>query len=241
MTTEAEVAAAPEEPARPTPRPTTRAIRIWDWPVRLTHWSFVALLPAMYFTAENSEWGWHMRLGHVLLALLIFRVIWGFAGTDTARFASFVKGPGAVLGYLRGGYDYSRNKGHSPLAALSVLALLGLMFAQVGMGLFAGDPYDGATGPLNSLVGVMTADTITDTHEWFYWVVFGMIGLHIAAVGVIGAMQATNLIGPMIGGTGEKAVEVEPNQPTPWGKAIAALAVSAGLALWVYLGAPPLT
>ncbi len=209
--------------------------------MRLVHWSIVALIAGMYLTAENSEWGWHMRLGHVLLALLIFRVIWGFVGTETARFGSFVKGPGAVLGYLRGAYDYRRNKGHSPLAALSVLALLGLMFAQVGMGLFAGDPYDGATGPLNPLVGVMTADTITETHEWFYWVIFAFIALHITAVGVIGAMQATNLIGPMIGGTGEKAVEVEANQPTPWGRALGALAVSAGIAFWVYLGAPPLT
>lgn len=219
----------------------TGPVRIWDLPVRLTHWSFVALLPAMYITAENDEWGWHFRLGHVLLALLIFRVIWGFLGTDTARFASFVKGPGAVVGYLRGGYDYSRNKGHSPLAALSVLALLGLMFVQVGLGLFAGDPFDGATGPLNSLVGVMTADTITETHEWFYWAVFAMIGLHITAVVVIGAMQATNLIGPMISGKGEKAVEVADNSPANWGKAIAALAVSAAIAGWIYLGAPPIT
>lgn len=224
-----------------TEAPTTRTIRIWDWPVRLTHWSFVALVPAMYFTAENSEWGWHTRLGHVLLALLVFRLMWGFVGTDTARFASFVKGPGAVLGYLRGAYDYRTNKGHSPLAALSVLALLGVMFAQVGMGLFAGDPYDGATGPLNPLVGVMTADTITETHEWFVYVIFGFIALHLAAIGVIGAMRATNLIGPMIGGKGEKAEVVEENQPAPWGRALGALALSAGLALWIYSGAPPLT
>lgn len=218
----------------------SREIRIWDWPVRVTHWSFVVLVPAMYFTAENSEWGWHIRIGHVLLALLVFRLLWGFIGTDTARFASFVKGPGAVLGYLRGAYDYSANKGHSPLAALSVLALLGVMLAQVGMGLFAGDPYDGATGPLNSLVGVMTADTITETHEWFYWVIFGMIALHLAAIGVIGAMHATNLIGPMVGGKGERTPAVEPNQPTPLGRALGALAVSAGFAFWIYSGAPPL-
>lgn len=222
-------------------RPKTHAIRIWDWPVRVTHWSFVALIPAMYFTAENSEWGWHMRLGHVLLALLVFRVIWGVIGTDTARFASFVRGPGRVFAYLRGVYDEKTTKGHSPLGALAVLALLGVMAAQVGMGLFAGDPYDGATGPLNPLVGVTTADTITDTHEWFVYVIFGMIALHIAAIGVYGALRAQNLIGPMIGGKGNKAVSVEPNQPTPWGRALGALAISAGFALWIYSGAPPLT
>ena len=219
----------------------TKPVRIWDLPVRLTHWSFVILLPAMYFTADNSQWGWHMRLGHVLLALLIFRVIWGFVGTDTARFASFVKGPGQVLGYVRGQYDDKGNKGHSPLGALAVLALLGFTFAQVAMGLFAGDPYDGATGPLNPLVGVGTADTLTDTHEWFYYVVFGMIGLHITAIGVYGALRAENLIGAMIGGKGEKKPEVTDNAPTPWGRALGALAVSVGIALWVYWGAPPLS
>lgn len=219
----------------------TQPVRVWDLPVRLTHWSFALLVPAMYFTADNSQWGWHIRLGHVLLALLIFRVIWGVIGTDTARFASFVKGPGAVLGYLTGRYDDKANMGHSPLGALAVLALLSLMFAQVGMGLFAGDPFDGATGPLNPLVGVMTADWLTETHEWFWWVLFGMIGLHILAIGYYGAMRAENLIGAMIGGKGEKAPSVEDNPPASWGKALGALAVSCGIALRIYLGAPPLT
>ncbi|KEO91899.1 membrane protein [Erythrobacter longus] len=220
---------------------TTHAVRIWDWPVRLTHWSFALLLPAMYITAENSEWGWHMRLGHVLLTLIIFRVIWGLIGTDTARFSSFVKGPVALLTYLRGGYPHKEHKGHNPLGAFAVLALLGLMLAQVSMGLFAGDPYDGATGPLNPLVGVGTADFLTETHEWFFWVVFGMVGLHITTVGLYGAFQAQNLIGPMIAGKGEKALSVEDNPPAPWGRALGALAVSGGIAFWVYLGAPLLT
>ncbi|MEM7780556.1 MAG: cytochrome b/b6 domain-containing protein [Pseudomonadota bacterium] len=217
----------------------TEPKRIWDLPVRLTHWSFALLVPAMWITADNSQWGWHIRLGHVLLALLIFRVIWGVIGTDTARFASFVKGPAAVIGYLRGRYDERGNKGHSPLAALAVLSLLGLMFAQVGMGLFAGDPFDGATGPLNPLVGVGTADMLTDTHEWFWWVLAGMIGLHITAIGVYGLARMENLIGAMIGGKGEKKPEVADNSPTPVAKALAAFALSAGIAFWIYIGAPP--
>lgn len=219
----------------------TRAVNIWDWPVRVTHWSFVLLIPAMYFTAENSAWSWHMRLGHVLLGLLIFRVIWGFVGTDTARFSSFVKGPGAVLAYLRSPNDPKREVGHSPLAALSVLALLGLMLVQVGMGLFAGDPFDGATGPLNSLVGVATADTLTDTHEWFVYVIFAMIALHLGAIAYYSAARAQNLIGAMVVGKGERAEDVEGNSPPSFKALIASIAVAAGLALWVYSGAPPLT
>lgn len=218
----------------------TQPVKIWDWPVRLTHWSFVVLVPAMYFTAENSAWGWHKRLGVVLLGLLIFRILWGFVGTDTARFARFVKGPGKVIAYLRGNYDPKREIGHSPLGALAVLALLGVMLVQVVLGLFAGNIYDGATGPLNPLVGIGTADWMTDTHEWFYWVVFGMIGLHLAAIAFYGA-KLQNLIGPMVGGKAEKAPEVADNSDPSLAALIGAIAASAGIAVWVYSGAPPLT
>jgi cytochrome b len=127
------------------------------------------------------------------------------------------------------------------LGALAVLALLGFALAQVSMGLFAGDPFDGATGPLNPLVGVSTADFLTDTHEWFYYVVFGMIGLHITAVGLYGALQAQNLIGPMVGGKGKKAMNVEDNSPTLWGRAAICFAIAGGFAFWIYSGAPPIT
>lgn len=207
--------------------------------MRLTHWSFAVLVPAMWITAENSEWGWHTRLGHVLLGLLIFRIIWGFIGTDTARFANFVKGPAGVLAYLRGNYDPKREIGHNPLGALAVLGLLGVIAAQVGMGLFAGDPFDGATGPLNPLVGVMTADWLTDTHEWFVYVVFAMIGLHLAAIGFYSAARMQNLIGPMVTGSAEKAEEVEGNSSASLVALVVSIVVSGALAFWVYLGAPP--
>lgn len=197
------------------------------------------LVPAMWWTAENSEWGWHLRLGHVLLALILFRIIWGFVGTRTARFSQFVKGPAALIDYLRGRWDPKRQIGHSPLGALSVLALLSLMLAQVTMGLFAGDPYDGATGPLNSLVSISTADWMTDTHEWFWWVVVGMIALHLCAIGYYGFARMDDLISPMV--SGEKMVprEVDGIEKAPALKAFGALAVAVGITVWVWFGAVP--
>ncbi|KWV93378.1 cytochrome b/b6 domain-containing protein [Erythrobacter sp. YT30] len=217
----------------------THQVSIWDWPVRLCHWSFAVLVPAMWWTAENSEWGWHLRLGHVLLALVLFRIIWGFVGSRTARFSQFVKGPSALIDYLRGRWDSKRQIGHSPLGALSVLALLGLMFAQVIMGLFAGDPYDGATGPLNGFVSIGTADFLTDTHEWFWWVVVGMIALHLCAIGYYGFARMDDLISPMV--SGEKMVpsEIEGIGKAPGLRAFGALAAAIGIAVWVWLGLPP--
>jgi cytochrome b len=181
-----------------------------------------------------------MRLGHVLLGLIIFRVLWGFLGTDTARFATFVKGPGRLLAYFKGDYDDRREIGHNPLGALAVLGLLTLPLLQIVMGLFAGDPYDGATGPLNGLVSVGTADTLTETHEWFVYVVFAMIGLHIAAIAMYAGARMQNLVGPMVTGKGEKAVGTKGNSALSTGQFLIALAIAIALPLWIYAGAPPL-
>lgn len=228
------IAGAPQASAK-------QAVKVWDLPVRLTHWSFAALVPAMWMTAENSQWGWHMRLGHVLLALLLFRIFWGLIGTDTARFANFVKGPLKVIQYLRGDYDRDRAIGHNPLGALAVVALLGVMLAQVSMGLFSGDPYDGATGPLNALVGVGTADMLTDWHETFFYIVGGLVLLHITAIAIYAGVRLENLVGPMVTGSREVAAGVEGTGDVPWGRALGAFALAAAIAFWVYSGAPPLT
>jgi len=71
-------------------------ITVWDWSIRLVHWALVALLPSLWWTAEQGEFTWHMALGVVTLALLLFRVLWGFVGSSTARFDNFVRGPRTV-------------------------------------------------------------------------------------------------------------------------------------------------
>ncbi len=218
---------------------TERPIAIWGWPVRLSHWSFAILVPAMWYTADNGLWYWHTRLGMVLLTVLLFRLLWGIVGTRTARFSSFVRGPSAVFAYLRG--EMAPRAGHSPLAALSVLALLSAMSLQVGMGLFAGDPFDGATGPLNALIGVGTADMLTEWHKVFYWAVLGLVALHLAAIAYYAVIKRDNLIEPMITGKRSMTTPVEGNSPVPHARAVALLAVSAGIALWLWSGAPPLT
>ncbi|WP_108787895.1 cytochrome b/b6 domain-containing protein [Erythrobacter sp. Alg231-14] len=218
----------------------TQRVNIWDAPVRVTHWSLALIVPAMWFTADNSMWYWHTRLGHVLLALLIFRVFWGFMGTDTARFGSFVRGPRSVLSYLRGDGDAPRAIGHSPLGALAVIGLLSVIGAQVVMGLFAGDPFDGATGPLNGMVGVATADWITETHEWFVYVVAGMIALHLAAITVYVGVKKQSLIAPMIAGKGPVSDGVAGNSNASWSRFLICAAGAIGVAVWVWFGAPPM-
>ncbi|QDH35169.1 cytochrome b/b6 domain-containing protein [Porphyrobacter sp. YT40] len=215
-------------------------VRVWDPLLRLTHWSFPILIPAMWWTAENSKWALHRQIGLVLLGILTFRVLWGFLGPKTARFSQFVKGPGAVMAYLRGDGSVGPPIGHSPLGGWSTVALIGVMLLQVSLGLFAGDPYDGMTGPLNPLVGVLTADTITEIHEAFFNVVAALIVLHLAAITYY-AVKGNDLVSPMVGGERPPMEGVEGIGPMPWGRGLVAVALAAGFALWIANGAPPLT
>jgi cytochrome b len=222
------------------PLPTAPDIRVWDPLLRLTHWSFPLLIAVMWWTAENHKWALHRRTGLVLLGILTFRVLWGFLGPETARFSQFVKGPGRVLAYLRGEPGAGPVIGHNPLGGWSTIALIGAMLLQVSLGLFAGDPYDGMTGPLNPLVGVTLADTITEAHEAFFNVLLGLIVLHLGAI-TFYAVKGNDLVSPMISGTRPPVAGVTGIGPTPRARGVLAVLLAAGLALWIANGAPPLT
>ncbi|KPH60283.1 MULTISPECIES: cytochrome b/b6 domain-containing protein [Novosphingobium] len=176
---------------------------LWDWPVRIIHWSFALLIPALWWTAENGEMGWHTSIGTILMQLVVIRVLWGFVGSSTARFSSFVRGPGAVLRHLRSQND-TPTAGHNPAGGWSVVVLLGLMALQIALGLFAGDPDDGTTGPLNHLVSSTAASRVTDLHETVFYLILAMIVLHLAAIVYYRVIKRDNLIAPMI--TGARAM-----------------------------------
>ena len=221
-------------------------MRVWDLPVRLCHWGFVILLPILWWTAENGEMRWHMRAGSLMLALVLFRIAWGLVGSSTARFAGFVRGPVAVISYLhalRQRADKGAGKvlGHNPAGGWSVLILLTLLAAQAVSGLFAGDPYDGATGPLNDAVGVMRSGQLTDWHKDLgFNLILGFVALHLLAIAIYRFGLGDRLIGPMISGKKAREPGMADMAPVPAWRAAMCAIVSAGIALWVYNGAPGL-
>ena len=129
--------------------------------------------------------------------LLAFRVAWGFTGSRYARFSSFVKGPRTVWHYLRHPEERSP-AGHSPLGGLSVIALLLVVAVQAGTGLFATDDIL-TSGPLNQFVSSDTAALLTSIHKWNENVLFGLVGLHLAAIAIY-ALRGKQLVPPMISG-----------------------------------------
>lgn len=189
--------------ARPSIRPVDGVrVRIWDLPTRLFHWLLAASVIGVLVTGWTGVMDWHFRLGYAVLALLLFRLVWGFVGGRWSRFAAFVHGPGAVAAYLRGQAHPDDLIGHNPLGSLSVFAMLGVLVLQVATGLVADDAITYA-GPLAHAVSGTLSGLATAWHaEWGKWVVIGLIVLHLAALLYYAAVRRHRLVGPMI--TGDK-------------------------------------
>lgn len=206
--------------------------RLWDGPTRLVHWAIVILVVFAWWSAEAGRMDWHRLAGYAVLGLLVFRLIWGFAGSASARFASFVKGPAATLAYLR--TLPSRAKadvpGHNPLGTWSVLAILAVLIAQVVTGLFAVDVDDIEAGPLSDRVSFDLGRRFAHWHHWTFWALEALVALHLAAIVFYLVYKRANLVRPMI--TGRQAFEADPGLDfAPLWRAAAA-AVVAGLAAW---------
>ena len=214
-------------------------VRIWDAPTRLFHWTLVALIAFSWWSAEEEHFDWHIWSGLGIMSLLIFRLLWGLFGSSTARFANFIRGPRQVAAYLKDMKGW-RPVGHSPLGALSVLAMLGALAVQVGLGLFSIDKDGLYEGPLAYLVSLDLSEEIADLHEDWFNVVLVLIGLHIAAILFYRLVLGKRLIGPMITGKGAVDAGVEPMRPGRWWLALASLAIGIGLTRWIIAGAPPL-
>jgi len=121
---------------------------VWDLPTRIFHWLLAVLILFSWWSVKNHHTDWHIWSGIAILTALIFRILWGLFGSSTARFANFVRGRASVRAYLRGEWT---GTGHTPLGALSVVALLAAVSVQVGLGLVAQDPDGIYAGPLAGL------------------------------------------------------------------------------------------
>lgn len=215
-----------------------RPVRVWDLPTRVFHWMLVLSLVGLVVTGKvGGAWiDWHMRLGLLVGALLVFRVLWGVVGGRWSRFASFVAGPAALGRYLRGqprpGDAF--HVGHNPLGALSVLAMLAILAVQVGTGLVSDDEIS-TTGPLNKFVASATGLAATAWHkQWGQWLIFALVGLHVAAI-VVHALRGQRLVPPMV--TGDKLLPpgVPPAEDGAGTrlKALVLAAACGALAVWV--------
>ena len=208
-----------------------RRILVWDGQTRLFHLLLIVLFAVQWWSAKTDRIDLHIATGLALLGLVLFRLVWGVIGGSTARFAGFVRGPRAIIAYLRG--RTMPTAGHNPLGGWSVVAMLLLLLVQTGLGLFASDEDGFDAGPLAHLVSLETSQRLLENHETLFNILLGLIGLHIAAVLYYLLVRRQNLVTPMISGAGEGA---EPLRPAGTGRFIVAAALAAAFPLWLAFG-----
>jgi len=182
-------------------------VRVWDLPTRLFHWALAIciVLGIVFVKIGGNAIQWHAYCGYAALALILFRVIWGFVGSWHARFTNFIPSPSTLIAFLRGQVD--GGLGHNPLGALSVIALLSVILIQALTGLFADDDIF-FQGPFAKYVPNDTVALLTSIHRFNQYFIFALLALHIAAISYYYFAKRENLVGPMV--TGNKLITTTP-------------------------------
>ena len=209
---------------------------VWDAPTRLFHWLLVGLIGFSWWSAETHHMDWHQLSGLAVCGLLVFRILWGFLGADTARFRQFVRGPRAVWAYLRGrGPD---TVGHNPLGGLSVVALLLALSAQIVSGLLAVDIDGIESGPLSYLVDFEQGRLAARVHAVSFNIVQGLVELHVLAIVFYLVARRRDLTTAMITGFQKAhATGAPPVTRARWWSLVLAVAAAALVSVWIARGA----
>ncbi|MCC5855367.1 MAG: cytochrome b/b6 domain-containing protein [Idiomarina sp.] len=205
-------------------------VQVWDGFIRGFHWLLLVTFAGLWYTGGNIDFiDQHELLGLFMLALLLTRIMWGFVGSESARFSTFVKGPVSVWRYLR---DKSATTPltHNPIGAWSVIALLTLLLAQALTGLFTDDAIF-YQGPLASWVDNDVNRLLTRYHKQIIDGILILVAIHIVAIFVY-RIRGTALTWTMVSGKRQTSEPLA--QPKlvhgAWGYGL--LAVNC---LWIYL------
>jgi len=186
-----------------------RKVRVWDLPTRVFHWALVLAIlgSAISGTIGGNAMVWHFRSGYIVMTLLLFRLVWGLVGGRWSRFGAFIYTPQTIIAYLKGRGKPEHSVGHNPLGAGSVFAMLAVLLAQVGSGLFSDDDIAFA-GPLTRFVSNATVSLATNYHKNIgKWVILALVLLHIAVI-IFYLWRKHNLVSAMLHGDKDLVVAV---------------------------------
>ncbi|WP_262693252.1 cytochrome b/b6 domain-containing protein [Kordiimonas aquimaris] len=209
-------------------------VKVWDGGLRLFHWALVVAFCLSTYSAFQSKFGiygdMHTYSGISILVLILWRFLWGFIGSESARFLRFLRGPKQIKNYVQSQVD-EQYAGHNPIGGVSVIFALLLLGAQALLGLYASDGML-FSGPF--AYRIEYADTITDIHEIMGYTLMGWVGLHLLAIAYHYLALKSNLVKPMI--TGRKTLEAGVSAPTiasPAKAIVCFLVASAAVYWWV--------
>lgn len=211
-------------------------VRVWDLPTRVFHWALALSIVGLVITGNvgGNAMVWHFRIGLTVLALLLFRLVWGLVGGHWSRFGAFIYSPGSVINYLKGNGKPEHSVGHSPTGAGSVFALLAILLAQVGSGLVSDDEIASA-GPLTRFVSTATVNLATNYHKNIgKWIILGLVVLHIGAV-MFYLWRRQNLIKPMLHGDKQLVVAMPASRDDAASRlaALVIFGICVGFVVWL--------
>jgi len=175
---------------------------IWDSPTRVFHWLLVIAFTSAWISSESDRFLFHhVFAGYVFIGLLMFRLIWGVAGSKHARFRSFAYDWPSVTAYLtalmKG--QASRHIGHNPAGSYAIFAILILGFLVTFSGLLVLGGEEGH-GPLKNIVSYGAGTLSKEIHEIIAIVMLLLVAGHVTGVIVESIYHKENLVWSMISG-----------------------------------------
>jgi cytochrome b len=162
---------------------------VWDLPVRVGHWALAGCFLGAWLTSDSEYFAvLHLLFGYSILAILLFRLSWGFIGSRYARWGSFIFSRGETWSYLKGmvtasGRDYP---GHNPLGSIGIFLMLGLLSLMIGSGL--------------ALDFLSPTHWVSEIHEMLAELMLILISVHVLGVLFSGWLHHQRLIPAMIHG-----------------------------------------
>jgi cytochrome b len=175
---------------------------MWDLPVRLFHWSFVACFAISWVSGQLEDRDVHYASGMTLFGLVIFRLLWGLVGSPTARFGHFLRWPNAAVAYLRRSFGHrapSHSFGHNAAGGLMVAGLVGLIGLQTLSGMASTDDVI-FEGPLYGRLPEWLARPLEIIHAPLSNVLLALALLHILVIVAYLVVKRENLVRAMIVG-----------------------------------------
>ncbi len=195
-------------------------VYVWDRVVRSFHWLLVLFFAVSYITGEEES-EFHVYSGYTIAALVIIRVLWGFVGSEHARFSDFVRPPAAAVTYLKSLFSGrpAHYMGHNPAGGLMVLAMLACLSVTLGSGLMLygseghgplafisagadtgahGDPTDHDSGEQDE--EDEGEELLEEVHEIGVNLMLLLIAVHILGVAASSRAHRENLVRAMVTG-----------------------------------------
>jgi cytochrome b len=223
----------------------TPMVRAWDLPTRLFHWALVVCIVSAWASFEFADrigdptLKWHRWNGMAILVLLTWRLLWGFAGGSTARFAAFITWPWNGLSYLVGALkgDKRHYLGHNPAGTWMVIILFLAVAAQAKLGLYTLEHNELTAGPLQRTI--IENETLTKQiqgwHRQGFYLLLGLIAVHVTVNLLYRIVFKDKLIEAMV--TGRKPASVYADQQEATGGSLALAAALLIVAAFIVYGA----